>query len=772
MTNLPSLHRQAMARGVTRWVALTASAWLAGACAEATCAAGATLKDGACVPADDNPCGPGTLLERGACLPRVGAADGSADGTADGSADGGADVEGGATEAIDGGDPVPDIAEPADAALPDGATGDAAGEVPDASEPVDGDAVIVPDAGPCVPACSAKMCGADGCGGSCGTCEFVAGKPYCSKIGECVAEACTPECGGNACGPNGCGGTCGKCATGQGCSNGVCGSLLPEASCKSNCGKLAPSGCSCLPGCSGSACCPDLAAACGCQPLCGAMKCGGDGCGGSCGVCTKGSVCKAGVCLDDPCDPDPCSGHGECAAGTCACAAGFGGNKCAACAQNFVGYPLCSQDPCLDQTCSGKGKCNAKTGACVCDAGFDNADCGKCKFWAHVWPDCKATPCDGNTCNGKGDCTPYAGACACSPGFIGSKCAACAVETETFPACTVPPGGLGVDAGIAGLACPFCGKPLAQVADKFDATDKDAPAVLSVLPPSGAVVGSGASFTLIINDWVDSKSITPAGLKLVPVGGSTVSFAVSVVMQKMPNGLTVVMVFPIDLPYSGPVQLSLTGVKDEGGNLLPKWSTTAHIVHAFQGVGFGANMGFEFGSAGCFLAGDVAAVPGSDNMQPSQGDLQLVLTTHYDPVVSKSGAVEGTTSWAVCGPFPIPPAKTKLLFGYDFASSEFDDIVGKQYGDIAMVMLSAAKGGTGGVLTSVSAATMGGAQTKAYGLPDPGDSDNLARHLGAKTAVIQGVDKLGGWMTLTFIVTDAINVKLDSVLTIDNVRFE
>jgi hypothetical protein len=78
----------------------------------------------------------------------------------------------------------------------------------------------------CTPSCGSKICGDDGCGGSCGTCA--SGKS-CTSAGQCVA-ACTPSCSGKSCGSDGCGGTCGTCASGKSCnSGGQC--VAPSSSC-------------------------------------------------------------------------------------------------------------------------------------------------------------------------------------------------------------------------------------------------------------------------------------------------------------------------------------------------------------------------------------------------------------------------------------------------------------------------------------------------------------------------------------------------------------
>ena len=64
----------------------------------------------------------------------------------------------------------------------------------------------------CVPACTGRECGPDGCGGSCGTCP--AGRT-CGADGRCT---CVPACTGRECGPDGCGGSCGTCGAGFTCS--------------------------------------------------------------------------------------------------------------------------------------------------------------------------------------------------------------------------------------------------------------------------------------------------------------------------------------------------------------------------------------------------------------------------------------------------------------------------------------------------------------------------------------------------------------------------
>ncbi len=123
----------------------------------------------------------------------------------------------------------------------------------------------------CTPDCTTadgttKVCGSDGCGGSCGSCP--PGIPCIDGQCPCDAEA---GCVWNECGPDGCGGYCGSgnpategCYGDEVCQNGICQDV--------------------------------------CIPNCGGKQCGPDGCYGSCGTCPcfgcpPGAIsCEWGLC--------------------------------------------------------------------------------------------------------------------------------------------------------------------------------------------------------------------------------------------------------------------------------------------------------------------------------------------------------------------------------------------------------------------------------------------------------------------------------------------
>ncbi len=73
----------------------------------------------------------------------------------------------------------------------------------------------------CVPHCTQRECGDDGCEGSCVEC---AQKEICVD-GQCEPDtACKPECEGRQCGSDGCGEECGQCEQGFQCNflSGLC----------------------------------------------------------------------------------------------------------------------------------------------------------------------------------------------------------------------------------------------------------------------------------------------------------------------------------------------------------------------------------------------------------------------------------------------------------------------------------------------------------------------------------------------------------------------
>lgn len=234
----------------------------------------------------------------------------------------------------------------------------------------------------CVPACSGKNCGSDGCGGDCGTCigGMVCNSGKCENPEEEIdlseEEKCTPKtCSGlkKSCGSysDGCGKqlSCGSCSGGEVCQDGKCVSTCKPKSCsemKMSCGSYSD-GCggqvNCG-GCSGGQYCVNGS----CQSVCETTTCStigkncgwhSDGCGElmNCGNCPSGQICQDGFCKTS-CKPMDCSDLGsEC---------GVHNNGCG-------GTVNCGNCP-GNMQCSAAGICNYTCAPVNCN--YLNYQCG------------------------------------------------------------------------------------------------------------------------------------------------------------------------------------------------------------------------------------------------------------------------------------------------------------------------------------------------------------------------------------------------------------
>ncbi len=328
------------------------------------------------------------------------------------------------------------------------------------------------DFGPCEPDCEGSVCGGDGCGGSCGTCE----DDELCESGACVV--CEPDCEGKDCGDDGCGGQCGtcsdeeQCVSGQ-CSEDGCGGVTFEGCCDGNeaawCEEGVLQGQSCDNGCgwvsqggfydcNGEGSDPsgehELACPGACAPDCDGKSCGDDGCGGDCGSCEDGVACSdEGQCLgcvpscdgvecgDDGCGGicGICAGESECING--ACREGCDGLDARGCCDGNTAV-WCRDGELRTQNC-GTATCGWLYG------GNEHYDCGgegpdpsgevplECTF------DC-VTNCDGLECGDDG-CGGVCGVCGDDESCDSGSCVSAPVEDDPDAGGTDGPDGLGGD---------------------------------------------------------------------------------------------------------------------------------------------------------------------------------------------------------------------------------------------------------------------------------------------------------------------------------------
>ena len=177
-----------------------------------------------------------------------------------------------------------------------------------------GDGAVCFDSTCCPPQCDGKECGDDGCGGTCGQCD---GLEECGEGGHCdcpfeqcggaccessdetchQGACCLPDCTGKDCGSDGCGGVCADCPEQYACvdegKTAVC-----EAMCAEFCAGLE----------------------CGNAGLKEECECGSCGDGNPCtdDVCTDQQQCNYPANTESCDDGNPCTGQDTCADGLCA----------------------------------------------------------------------------------------------------------------------------------------------------------------------------------------------------------------------------------------------------------------------------------------------------------------------------------------------------------------------------------------------------------------------------------------------------------------------
>lgn len=328
----------------------------------------------------------------------------------------------------------------------------------------------------CIPQCASKMCGPDGCGGSCGTCTD-AESPHCDELtGKCGA-VCVPACVNKNCGPDGCGGACGSCGSDATCQ--ASGSCLPNSwTCKAA-SYAAKDPCDCECGAPDPDCDLPFAATAGCAPF--------EGCdaNGKCvslipaaWTCSK-SLYKALDACDCNCGaPDPDCQYKSLGVTGCAGNATCGADgKCAACTPNCAGKQ-CGDDGCggfcglcedskLSACDSGKciDPCKPPVACKYAECGTDGCggSCGTCATGTK----CESGKCKAPTGGGPLSCQGYCGSVAPSGCYCVDACTKaknCCLDFDSVCACkpacsdkTCGPDGCGGTCGKCGGSAPHCG---------------------------------------------------------------------------------------------------------------------------------------------------------------------------------------------------------------------------------------------------------------------------------------------------------------------------
>ncbi len=224
----------------------------------------------------------------------------------------------------------------------------------------------------CVPQCTGKVCGSDGCTGSCGTCPT---GESCDASGQCQTS-CVPQCSGKQCGSDGCGGSCGSCASGQTCdADGQCQGTQQCAHALCDTGANLATGCD---PCVTNICAVDSYC---CTTAWDSICVGevGSVCGQSCTTQCSHDECKTGTTLTTGCDAcvtQICAVDSYCCSTAwdrlcvnevgSVCGKSCGGNTCAHALCTAGGNLTSGCDPCVTQICAVDSYCCSTAWDSIC----------------------------------------------------------------------------------------------------------------------------------------------------------------------------------------------------------------------------------------------------------------------------------------------------------------------------------------------------------------------------------------------------------------------
>ncbi len=290
--------------------------------------------------------------------------------------------------------------------------------------------------------------------------------PGCAADGGCCVDVglcgCMPDCSGKTCGDDGCGGSCGACGSGTLCIAGQCKIIgaCDDALCNGH-GKcnMAGDACVCQPSYAGAfcdACAADLIGYPSCVPPCADVTQCDDGSACTLDICSPISGClhiaiscdDGNLCTSDACAPatgcsylpsaatsceddDACTGTGTCSGSACVGGSAINcddGNACSVdscdvklgCIHANTDAPCddgnaCSSvSACVNLACTSLGGVNCDDGN-PCTQDLCASQTGLCSHPASV----AGTPCDdddgcttGDACDGQGDCSSGTKVCA------------------------------------------------------------------------------------------------------------------------------------------------------------------------------------------------------------------------------------------------------------------------------------------------------------------------------------------------------------------------
>lgn len=299
-----------------------------------------------------------------------------------------------------------------------------------------------------------------------------------------------------------------------------------------------------------------------------------------------------------------------------------------------------------------------------------------------------------------------------------------------------------------------------------DANDSEPLEVVQAVPSvQNSDYPKSMPIVLFFNDKIYLNSLE-TGFEVMQNGqkiGGTVS------INEGANGFAILTFSPSEIFASNAtIELSLIGVKDDGGNEIDGgiyqlvYQTNNQNTGSFDGNG-------DFSSSeGVLFIGDGAIMNGNQGcVSPVTGSGFAAITTG-DALISSGSAIGGASSMMILG--AIEESFTSVSFSYNFLSTEFNEFVDSEFDDSVIVTVIGSEGAYSEFITSVNTVGIdGNTQCEGFpGIPDTGDD-----YAGATGWINKTINtgNIGTPAYVIFLVTDVADTIYSSVLAIDNVSY-
>jgi len=208
-------------------------------------------------------------------------------------------------------------------------------------------------------------------------------------------------------------------------------------------------------------------------------------------------------------------------------------------------------------------------------------------------------------------------------------------------------------------------------------------------------------------------------------------------------------------------------IQDDGGNPMQNQISLSYIAEQGSETNFvNTNFGFESGNNGIVFTGDGVVSTARGDLVPFEGEHCAAVSTGEQIVSSNGAAIGSSTSQILLGPIQQP--FSSITFHYNFISAEFNEYVGSEFDDNAMITIYGPKGTHTEIITSVNRVRQNNTRFADYPrMPDSGDS--YAGHTGWQRYNIENIN-VGYPAYIIFTVTDVGDDIYSSILAIDSLE--